>query len=310
MAVITLPTWDVDGWTANTIDDDGVVWFTGSPDGLDVDSGWFDPPGVRLAHTDRVGGHGVHRGPNLRTPRVIVLSGSARAPTIQLAQAAIDQFNTLCSDGRLYPLTVVEPTRTLTAAVELGAQPRIRRTRPRHWEWQLTLVAADPRKHGLWPTPSETGLPVDPAGGLNATAPGLDATAPGLNAGSAGSAGFVSVTNTGSAPASPIIRWLGPLTNPQLSDVVTGEQLRYDGVIGDTEDIVINTDEHTVVAGPLGDQAGLSVVLNGTADRSGSLAIVGDWPVIYPGHTTTWAFSAANISTAARAEVYLRPAVW
>jgi hypothetical protein len=117
------------------------------------------------------------------------------------------------------------------------------------------------------------------------------------------------VTNSGTADAYPLIVLTGPLTNPQLADVTTGDVLRYTGVLGDNDTVVINSDEYAVTDGPLGTNPPRSAVLNGTADRGGLLAIVGDWPVVRPDQTVTWAFSADNTSTTARAEVHLRPAL-
>jgi hypothetical protein len=171
----------------------------------------------------------------------------------------------------------------------------------------LTLVAADPRRHGLWGSPAGTGLPVDPPGGLDATTVGgLDATTVGgLDAGGVGATGIVSVTNSGTADAYPVIEFVGPLESPELSDITTGEIVRYDGVLESGEHVVINCDSFTAM-----DYPGQAVLLGGTADRGNLLAIVGDWPRVGPGETRSWVFRAASNNPLGAVAVYLRPAWW
>lgn len=298
--------WELDGITFNDPDPDvdGVEWR------IESVRGWSGGSQPRTARAPRVGGHGSYRGPVYRSERIVELVGWAWAPDASARRRAEHRLAALCADpGMLYRLQCTEVTGVLTADVELDQQidPVIS---GENWlDYVIQVAAPDPRKHGPWAAASETGLPVDPPGGLDASAPGLDASAPGLDAGTPGSSGFVSVTNVGTAPAYPLVRFLGPLDTPQLADITTGDILRYTGVLGDTDRVVINADDHPITDGPLGTNPARSVVLNEVADRGGLLAIIGDWPVVQPGETATWAFSANNTSTTARAEVYLRPAM-
>jgi hypothetical protein len=272
--------------------------------------GWSGGSQPRTARTARVGGHGSYRGAAYRAERIVELVCWAYAPTATARRGAEHKLAALCSDpGRLYPLQCTEITGALTADVELDQQidPVIS---GENWlDFVIQVAAPDPRRHGAWADPSTNGLPVDPPGGINASAPGIDASPPGINAGTPGSTGFVTVTNTGTADAYPMVRFLGALDTPQLADIVTGDILRYTGVLGTNDQLVINADEFTVTDGPLGTVPPRTAVLNEVADRGGLLAIVGDWPVVRPGQSVTWAFSANNVNVSASVEVYLRPAM-
>ena len=304
---IVLPTYEVDGWTGSVTDEDGVAWWVHQNDV----TGWDSSPAVRLAHTDRKSGHGAYRGGrNYRTSRTVTIPGYAKGADAVTIDAARARFAALLSDGGQHTLTVTERDGSqYTCDVELADDPKVARTGYAEFDYQLALIAVDPRKHGAWDS-ATAHLPLDPPGGLDATtAGGLDATtAGGLDAGGVGASGLLSIRNDGTETAYPLITFSGngtPLSSPLLVDVDTGESIQYAGTLSDVDTVVINADEFAAQGYPA-----RSVLLNGTADRGNLLALLGDWPSVEPGETKTWVFRATTNNPNSTATVALRPAYW
>jgi len=296
--------WELDGLRFNNgIDSDGVEWV------VESEIGWSGTSAPRSSRTPKPGGHGSYRGPVYRGERIVELTCWAAADTWEARRRAEHRLAALCSEpGRLYPLLCTEEIGDLTADVELDdvIDPVISRG-GYSLRFAIQIAAPDPRKHGAWLASGQIGLPTQPPGGLDATtAGGLDATTVGgLDAGGVGLTGIVSIANTGTAPAAPRITFYGPFTAaPELANVDTGEIIRYTGTLAASEYVVINCDEYTVEGLPP-----RSVLLGGTLDRGGLLSIIGDWPIVQPGQTATWALRSDD-TTAGHVEVELRPAFW
>lgn len=249
---IVKPTWSVDGWTGNTIDDSGTHWFARR------DSGWFGPVGVRASSTDRPAGDGAYTGDNRRTSRVITLEGFCKSSTTQLADDALDLFNALLGDGQLHQLVVEENNRTLTAMVRLADGTNIERLTPRRSDWQLVLVAPDPRKYGTDTRTTSTGLATTAPGGVPWNGPaglGLPwngttgTTGVAWQTGS-GSTGVVSASNAGNAPAPVTLLMTAVsenLVNPRAVDIVSQKVVSYAGTVPAGSVLAINTDTGTVL---------------------------------------------------------------
>lgn len=298
--------WEVDTFTgyqgAITLDSSGVEWV------VIKSTGWWDSPPTRSTDVSRLT-HGSYPGVVYKAQRVVSLSGMATAPSEAAMYAAIDRVNAVLGDGLLHPLQVSVDSDVRTAAVKLAENGiAVDPFSQLVFDYQITLVAPDPRKHGPAGSPSQGTLPTPATGGLNATAPGLNATAPGLDAGTPGQLGFVQVTNTGTAPAYPLITFAGngsSLPAPSLTNQATGDVITYTGTLAANESVVINCDEFPYLGYPE-----RSVLLQGTADRGNLLSIVGDWPVVPPGQSVTWLFRATSYNALSTVTVELRPAYW
>lgn len=251
-ATIVKPVWTVDGWTGNAVDDAGVTWF------VRRDSGWFGPVGVRTSSTDRPAGDGTYTGRNLRASRVVVLEGFFQAPTTQTADDALDRFNSLLGDGELYELSVEENHRTLTAAVRLGDGTNIERVSPRRCEFQLSLIAPDPRKYGA-DRDVTTGLATAASGGVlwngTAGATGVEWNGPAGATGvrwqsGSGTSGIVTVTNDGNTVAPVVLTFTAGssgLVDPAVTDVAGNAVISYGGTIPAGSTLVIDTDSMSVL---------------------------------------------------------------
>jgi hypothetical protein len=115
-------------------------------------------------------------------------------------------------------------------------------------QWQ----ADDPRRYAVAEQVVITGPP-QPEPGLT-----WPLTWP-LTWGQAAVTGDVRADNDGSAPTYPVISFRGPCATPSVTERTSGQQLRYDIVLADDDELVIDT-------------AAGTVTLNGTASRRNTAA--------------------------------------
>src|SRR5690606_29937706 len=124
-------------------------------------------------------------------------------------------------------------------------------TLPLSTRWKLDLVATK------WSIDSETlsrvsvGLPQP--GGLT-----FPTTFPIKWSG--GTSGTVLATNAGTAAAFPIITIQGPVINPVLTNVTTGERVGLTITLGPTESIEIDMFERTIIQGGSTNRMGVRTV--------------------------------------------------
>jgi hypothetical protein len=237
------PIWTIGSWSANVVDANGVMWVSPSS------TGWFDPPGVRGSDVDMPSADGNYSTPTHRTERVITIPGYCKAPTIALRDAAADQFTGLLAGGVLAPLSVQENSRTLTATVKLGNGCNLDPTSPYGFEWQLVLIAPDPRKYDNSLPPVSTSLAIAQSGLDWSTGGGLDWTGGstgGLVWGAGGSDGTCTILNNGNTAASPVFTVAGPtdigtLSNISITNSATGQVIAYGGVLLLNDVLVIDS---------------------------------------------------------------------
>lgn len=247
MTLIAKPAFTVDGWTANSVDEYGAEWFC-----YDM-PGWYGPLGVRNSGVDRPAGDGIYSEINRRPPRIITLRGIVTASGEQALIEALDRFNGLLVDGGLHSLEVQETYRTLNATVKLGDGTAAAPYSSRQAEWQLVLIAPDPRKFG----PSRdltTGLATSAQGGVpwNGPAGGTGVQWNGAAGGTgvawqsgSGASGIVTVTNAGNtvAPLTLILTaGASSLVNPAVTDVAGNGVISYGGTVPAGSTLVIDTD--------------------------------------------------------------------
>lgn len=232
--VIVKPTWSVDGWVGNEIDDNGVTWF------VHKETGWSTPLGVRTRQAARSEAHGNFRTRNYKNARVVSLSGIARAATPDACDAAIDQFNALGSDGNLHEFVATEPRITRTAMVEVSDGSQLDRLDPLNFEFQLILIAPDPVKYHQDEQSASTGLPVMGSGLDWTTGGGLDwTTGGGLNWGTTSSNGTLTIVNSGTAEIWP--RFSVSATSARPSITYLGRTLQYEGTVSTGQSLDIDT---------------------------------------------------------------------
>lgn len=192
MSVIMLPTWGLEDIVFNTVEDDGTEWI------VHEDEGWDNASGPRLAMVEKTVGHGAYDSRSYMEPRTIVLTGCINAPDRAASDRALRRLAALGSKGDKTTLTVTEPDGVLTSSVRLAKRTETRRLSTTAVEFQLSLIAPDPVKHGAERSAS-TSLPLPGTGldwqaGMSAVTrtnlapnPSLEASTSGWSAYNAGS---------------------------------------------------------------------------------------------------------------------------
>lgn len=268
-------TYTLGAWAGNWRDDDGTEWWVSSV------TGWGDSPPLRTNRQPRPYADGEFRGHVWRAGRVIELTGDAVCPSAVVAERARDRLLGVLGDGALGTLVVGERDLTRQCDVELDGAIQVRPISDRAFEWRLRLAAPDPRRYATAVTSAVCGL-LAPSGGLSfpLSFPLVFGAAPNNR---------LVLSNSGSAQSWPTWTITGPVTDPSVVNVDSGQRLRWSGSLAAGQTLLLDT-------------AARRVLLDGVADRRGQLADAAWFPVPGGGSATV-AFTAASAYDAA---AYLR----
>lgn len=235
-------------------------------------TGLDDLPDVASADFARDAAHGSDAGTDLARDRVVTIAGEIFEATEADMAAALSSFR----DAFTITSSVAE-----LAWQHPGEDPRVifarcrRRSIPTNLArslgapvWTVQLVATDPLIYSATESEASTSRTVPGTGFL------VPFTAP-FTLGAA-TAGTVRLTNAGSVAAPWTARLEGPLTDPVLTNLSTGDRLSFTANGG-----------LTLAAGEYVDLAsdGRSVLLAGTADRRLTLSLDSRWWSLPPGDT-------------------------
>lgn len=210
-------------------------------------SGVYDGAAVVLSQSQIPNGDGAYRSNSFRTPAVPVLSGWAKGSSPAGTIASRRAFVGLFQGGRQQTLTITDlDGSVLTMTVESNGNPKATPANSAEFDWQLSMVAADPDKY-LPPVSGSTGLPTS-SGGLDYAASGTGLSYP-LDYGTVGSNGLVTLTNSGTDDAWPVFTLTGPTDGATLSGVSivntsTGETLGFTQTLVTGDRLVITTNPH------------------------------------------------------------------
>lgn len=278
------PTWAVDGWVGNDLDESGVLWT------VETEEGWSSSPPVRGDVTSREAADGAYdSAERYYDARLVTLTGFADAPSQAAMLAAKERLLAVGSDlrGPLLELAVGELTGTRSAWVRRATDTKTTDQGSRAFAWQLNLLAPDPRKYGA-PAAAAAGLPAA-AGGMV-----FPVTFP-LTFPGGGGGGSLLATNAGRYETWPTLRIVGPATDPVAENLTTGKRFRLAPLTLGTGDYVdVDMDARTVL-------------LNGSASRRAAVAADSDWWSLAPGDNAV-RFGAAAYDPAAQLQLTWRPA--
>jgi hypothetical protein len=257
--------------------------------------GWEGFDG-RTNDMPRPAGHGSFDSPVWANARRVLASGRVGSP--QERDAILAQLGASMTPDE-GDLRITNGGRTLTARAHLLRYAPAALTWAAGWfDWAAEWVCADPLRYAD-PASLSTGF-ATAGGGLrfplftNGTA-GVGY----LDFGAPGTTGRVVLTNTGTAPASPQYAVLGPVADEgfDIVCVETGERITYAAGVSAGSTVVL-------------DAATGQVVLNGDADKSGSLTRA-DWFTIPPnGVSRTVAFLNRGVASDAVLTATVRPPSW
>jgi hypothetical protein len=255
------------------IDENGVAWY------LQTLEGW-DSPDNRAEFIEREGDHGAWASPVYLGSRPITLAGTIVAPSRPVLELAMDQLR--AAAGLTDTVLTVGEAVPKQAVVRRSGKPLMQYVTDTVASYSVMVTAADPRRYDTTLQTGSTGLPVS-SGGLT-----LPAVLP-WTLSATTVAGQVAAFNAGTFDTRPVLVLDGPVTAPrivaQLPDG-TVQFLTYSQDLAAGEQLVIDTDAHTVI-------------LNGQASRRRFLTILNGWPTIPAQSMITFQFRASTYTSSA-----------
>jgi hypothetical protein len=255
--ILATPHYQLGDWWGNVRDTYGVEWV------VESEAGWSGGAPPRNDLEDRAGEHGAHDAATLYGPRVIDLAGTALAPDRLTMLDAKDRLAAVLDPRVLGVLEVTEAHLVRHAHVRHASEPKAADVNSRSFRWSLQLVAPDPLRYARAGTTVAT-LEPDLPGGL------IPPITPPVMLAQVSAGGLASVTNAGNHDSLPLLTITGPVTDPTVENITTGERARLQLTVaaGDTLEL---------------DSRNRSVLLNGTANRRGALLAGSAFPRIIPG---------------------------
>lgn len=194
--------------------------------------GWGSPGGTGGVQQRAAADGGTNPRQWLK-PRALSATGRIEAPTAALRQDAEHRLEAALGLA-MFDLRVVDaiPLRVRTRRegdIAMEDDTDLQST------WQADLICPDPRRYGVNPHTVLIGLP-SAVGGMS-----FPVTFP-MSFGGSYSSGDQNAPNAGNYPAPVTIRIDGPVTNPSLTNVATGQTLTYNGSLAAGEWVAIYTD--------------------------------------------------------------------
>jgi Phage tail protein len=241
--------------------------------------GWTDGAPVAPGMVDKAQQDGGWDGTGFLRPRAVTLSGDVLAASRADALSVADELTSLIPQAS-YQLTVEDDPAVgaRSAMVRVTTAPVMSWRSAVSFAYEVTVTAPDPLKYGA-PTFASTTLAVT-GGGTGLTYPlayPLDyGQVPGVIPGA------VSLANDGTAAYWPRLRIDGPVPNPTISLVETGDWVHFEGTVGAGQWLDI-------------DCANRRVLLNGQVSVRAAVSSSGSWLAVPPGGgSVSWTADAAD----------------
>lgn len=258
----------------NTIDETGTVWTI-----TDID-GWWTIPESEIPSSERSREENGSYDENGRyLSRSLVLSGVFLPSSIDQLEASRSKLITAVDAVRRTVDLRVDETPPRRMTVRLSGKTHIDTVRQSGLtEFTVELHAPDPIKYSLDEMyQPDTGLrePISVGAGTQSvgrTYPrDYDTDTDNLREyGLLGSPNAFRLVNEGNYPSPPFFRITGPVTNPRIEHIETGEKLEFVLTLQDGEYLDVNVKEKTVL-------------LNGAVSRRGSMTFNSEWFYLPPG---------------------------
>jgi hypothetical protein len=235
--------------------------------------GLVDLPTVTSGDRGRLLRHGIHPGDDFLKSRTVTLTlevqGDDSTDLAANIQALLAAF---VPGGPEAPLVMQIPGVANGHKFRCWVRPR-RRNAPinREWFYNIPIVtiqmeATDPRLYS--DTESTQALELPSSGGgmeFNET--------PNITFGAVSTGGETTLTNAGTFKTAPVFKLAGPVTDPRLTNVTSGETFHWEGTVASGDFLLVNMDNRTVL-------------LNGTASRYSGLTSVSAFWELAPGDSS------------------------
>ena len=247
----------------------GLSFGAGQPIKIVEANGFDDLPTLRKGDIARSGDHGMFRGSDWLGERVV---GFKLRIVGQANQAALDALI-----DSLRQATIVQTSQELPLIVNgnrlINCRPSRRFVPDPIDEWQswtvapeIEFTATDPRIYDSTLQQPNAGL-ATVSGGVT-----FPATFP-LSFGAPASGGYIFVTNNGTFETRPVAVIQGPVTNPSIQNVTSGQTLAFSITLGNTDTLTVDFNARTVL-------------LNGTGNRYNAITVGSSWFTLAPGNST------------------------
>lgn len=246
------------------VDECGVEWSLTSVKGW----GGASSSGETV---DRPGADGAWAPAWTLKPKEYTLAGSVDAETPETRWAAEQRF--VAAFDHADTLMVVDDEVPRQSVVRLNGVPDITRTSPFTFDFEASVLALDPRRYSVAEQTALISFP-SRAGGMSWPARWPARWSAG------GSSGAGEVRNDGNAIAWPVWEITGPVSQPSITNLATGEQSRFDVELGAGESLLVDTANRHVLA-------------NGDPYAPRRDKFRGDWWGLHQGITTV-RFGGAN----------------
>ncbi|MFE7509757.1 hypothetical protein ACFU8I_00725 [Streptomyces sp. NPDC057540] len=257
-----------------SVDSAGVAWR------LQELQGW-DSAEVRADTQQREADHGAWPSPVYLGERPITAAGVIEAADRASLDDAMERLRSAVA--LTDTLLVVYESTPKQAVVRRSGKLVMTYVTDRIASYSLMVTAPDPRRYATVLQSDETMLPIT-TGGL---APPIT---PPVVIVSTSVSGVIDAANEGTIETRPVLVIDGPVDSPRILAQMpdgTVRFLTYSQSLGDGEQLVIDTDAH-------------SVILNGDVSRRRFLSTPTGWPVIPAGSGVSFQFTAASYSSGAK----------
>ncbi len=261
-------------------DADGTEWHVQNLEG------WDSTPEVVSQKTQRVSAHGVHLGPQTYGARSLTLDGWIVARTMAGRELALRQLHRSLPVNGLAVVRVSDPPERYVQA-RIDGPLKATRIGTCCWAIQIPMVCRDPRKYGVNPDPVEIGLP-NYTGGVDLPA-SLPMSLPVRVSGGIGEA-----VSAGDMPAPWTARITGPVGTPAIEAVDLDRHMAVNIELGSGETLDLDSRTKTVV-------------LNGSASRSGLIARGSSWFDLPAASTATIRYSSTTFVPGATPNLLFTP---
>ncbi len=255
-----------------------VVWGMSDADGTEWHvadlQGWDDTPEVVSQSSQRVSAHGLNIGPQTYTGRSLTLTGWIVARSTELRRDALRQLHGSLPVNSLAVVRVSDtPERYVRARI--NGQLKAARIGTCCYAIQIPLLAPDPRRYYLNPDPVTVTLPTAALG------VSLPASLP-LAFPERTDSADRPVTNYGDMDCPWTARIVGPITQPSIEAPDLGREVTVNLTLGATDTLDLDSRDRTVI-------------LNGSASRSGLVTRASSWFDIPADSTTTIRLGSAAV---------------
>lgn len=248
----------------------GLLIGDGTPYSIAQVQGLLEIPELRTADRQRLRRHGLTPGDDFLNGRSVTLTLEVFGETQEAFVLAVHDLQTA-----LAPTTDASPLHFQIPGVATGVKAfvscRARRVSApidldffyRIPVWVIEFFATDPLVYSAIEYSYVSNLPSG-GGGLNFNAE------PDFTFGAVSVGGTILATNAGTFNSSPTFRIDGPVTDPRIENVTTGQTLAFVGTVPSGDFLMLNVETRTVL-------------LSGTASRYSWLAVGSEWWELVPG---------------------------